>query len=509
MIKESIECGKNRSALTVRVLAAGLALISFGLFSLCAAYQWNYLISPSWDQGIFTQMFDAYAKLKSPIVLIKGENFNLWGDHFHPLLMLITPIYTLFPNGLTVLLMQAGLFALSVYPVACLAISRLGKPIGILLSLSYFLAWGLQSAAIAQFHEIALAVPLLAFGIAALIENHYRKATFCFSLLVFVKEDLGITVLVLALVMYLVARRSSEDWQKKAKKIVFFLVVWAISWFGIAVLVILPYFNPKGRYDYTSQVASQSIFQTLFIGFDSKILLVCVLILTIGIWGLRSPLVLALLPTLAWRFTANVPNYWGLNWQYSAVLMPIAIFALLDALWVKSLQLVNESVNGKNCSTKMTKIGGFKKTSMCFAYLTVGFSLIVNGVLVVNGAYYQGLQAWLSGAKISWQPIPDNLKPLQKQIMELEMQVGRRLKIATDISLPAYLVRFGDIYWLGNTKTRPDIAVYTSAWRDTYAPYLQKQFPGKWHEQLVGEQVFMAVSEDLANILPGKFMVRK
>lgn len=47
---------------------------------------------------------------------------------------------------------------------------------------------------------------------------------------------------------------------------------------------------------------------------------------------LRSPLALLLLPTLAWRLTSPNPAYWGTQLHYSAVLMPIAFTALIDAL---------------------------------------------------------------------------------------------------------------------------------------------------------------------------------
>ena len=41
---------------------------------------------------------------------------------------------------------------------------------------------------------------------------------------------------------------------------------------------------------------------------------------------------LADLPELAWRFTGTVEFYWDWYWHYNAVLMPIALAAMLDAL---------------------------------------------------------------------------------------------------------------------------------------------------------------------------------
>ncbi|MGW6391315.1 DUF2079 domain-containing protein [Streptomyces sp. NPDC055103] len=45
-----------------------------------------------------------------------------------------------------------------------------------------------------------------------------------------------------------------------------------------------------------------------------------------------TPLAWLLLPTLAWRFTSANPAHWEPGLHYSAVLVPIALAALVDAL---------------------------------------------------------------------------------------------------------------------------------------------------------------------------------
>ena len=46
-----------------------------------------------------------------------------------------------------------------------------------------------------------------------------------------------------------------------------------------------------------------------------------------GVIGIRSPIMVLMVPTLLWRFAGNVPYYWGWEWHYSAILMPIAAIA--------------------------------------------------------------------------------------------------------------------------------------------------------------------------------------
>ena len=60
------------------------------------------------------------------------------------------------------------------------------------------------------------------------------------------------------------------------------------------------------------------------------------LLLAGGILFLRSPLGLILLPTLLWRFAAGQDEYWGPDWHYSAVLMPVLFLGLVDG--VRSLR---------------------------------------------------------------------------------------------------------------------------------------------------------------------------
>jgi uncharacterized membrane protein len=56
------------------------------------------------------------------------------------------------------------------------------------------------------------------------------------------------------------------------------------------------------------------------------------LLLAGGFLFLRSPLGWLMLPTLLWRFAAANPSYWGPDWHYNAVLMPILFAALIDAI---------------------------------------------------------------------------------------------------------------------------------------------------------------------------------
>ncbi|MEK8171206.1 DUF2079 domain-containing protein [Streptomyces sp. M19] len=101
---------------------------------------------------------------------------------------------------------------------------------------------------------------------------------------------------------------------------------------ALALGVIIPGFNGSGSYDYWDKVGNGGE-QTGTIPLDTALrTLLWVLLPTSGLLALRSPLLLVAVPTLGWRFVSHDDHYWGVDWHYSAVLMPVVFLALVDAL---------------------------------------------------------------------------------------------------------------------------------------------------------------------------------
>ncbi len=134
------------------------------------------LTPTSWDLGIYTEYVKQLSLLHAPIVDVRGPGFNLLGDHFQIGVAVLAPFFRLFPSPATLLFFQALLTAVSVFPVMSAGTLLLGKASGRLIGFAYGFSWGLQQMIDFDFHEIALAVPLLAFSLSALVRGRVRAA---------------------------------------------------------------------------------------------------------------------------------------------------------------------------------------------------------------------------------------------------------------------------------------------------------------------------------------------
>jgi uncharacterized membrane protein len=180
-----------------------IALTVFGAYAAISLFRLLQLNPTSWDLGIYTEYVKQVAHFQPPVADIRQAGFNLLGDHFQPIVALLAPFFRIFPSAATLLVAQASLAALSVFPVSRIAREKLGTGPGRAVALAYGFSWGLQQLVEFDFHEIAFAVPLLAFSLSALMRGRIKAAAWWAVPLVFVKEDQGFTVAAIGL--YLIA----------------------------------------------------------------------------------------------------------------------------------------------------------------------------------------------------------------------------------------------------------------------------------------------------------------
>jgi uncharacterized membrane protein len=331
-----------------------IALATFAAYTTLSVARYRRLNPGSWDLGIYTQYVRQLAHLHAPVVAIRGPGFNLLGDHFQPIVALVAPFFRLFPTPVTLLVAQALLTAVSVVPVCRAAQARLGTGVSRVIGAAYGFSWGLQQMIIFDFHEIAFAVPLLACSLSALVRRRPRAAAAWALPLVFVKEDQGLTVAAIGLVMIAQAagaclrqrrERAADGGEARAGAWAgagAVLVLWGLGWSALAIAVIIPHFNPAHHYAYWSDggvispagghISAGGLLAQLTSAGPVKLRTTVLVLLPVAFLALRSPLAAIAVPGLALRFLSTHSSFWGTRWHYSAILMPIVFVAAVDGL---------------------------------------------------------------------------------------------------------------------------------------------------------------------------------
>ena len=481
-------------------LPAVIACAVAALYISFSLAQWRTLSDPSWDLAIFTEAAQAYSRFEAPIVSIKGPGYNLLGDHFHPILMLLGPIFRFFPSAFTLLIVQDLLIAASVLPIARLAQRFLGRGGAVLVGLAYGLGWGLQGAVAAQFHEVCVAVPLLACAGAAFVERRWGACMAWLAPVILVKEDLGLTVFVAGLA--LAWRRRGEDRSGMLASLAYAL--FGIVAFVVTVKLFLPAMNPAGTWAYsldgsatgagtamagaTAAREVPSLWQILAVP-SVKIVTLAVLLAGAGVVGARSPWFALVLPTLAWRFAGSVDAYyqWS-SWHYNAVLVPIAACALLDVIagWLAPADapvgLAAAVETDADCANSAPASSGRRRALAWAAACVPAISLALTAT---------SLPLW----KLPTLTDSPRLDAAQGAIDAVPVGAS----VETDTTLLALLVPGRDVYWVGTTVGMDAPPEYVVVDRQSYAwggaevdaeSWASAAYPGHTYETIYSAQGF-------------------
>ena len=543
---------KPRQSFTERVksirpleLLPGLLLATavMALYTYYSLQQMKHWVTPSWDLAIFTQMAQAYSHFSVPIVPIKGPDFNLWGDHFHPILVLLGPVYALFPSPTTLLVVQNALVAFASFAIVrftqrAFALAQKAEDAqktedaqknepaqnaqsaklqsviptitGLLLGAGFALSFGVQQAIAAQFHEVAFAVPLLAMSLGYLVlasrvsgteRARYLAYACWWSLpIAFVKEDMGITVAAIGLIIFirtgwlstavdiLMPRLSAgtpapmrtrmqqlySSWARTpAVAESTMVMMWGVFWSVVAVYVILPYFNSGGNFDYADKVNFSAALGDPFgsalqmLSNNTKLATLGLLLITGAVLWVISPLAAIALPTLAWRLLSTMESYWASTWHYSLVLMPVVFLALLDAVVrvrygvvpaaipVRSAARVADSASAKEsqANTEPGRLSALARRIPVWVLPAAALFLAASPIFVPGS---QQPLASLGNAQFT----ASALTTTDQMKQEAVQKVPEGVTVASDLSILTQLIPGRTVYWIGHTgEPAPDYVV--------------------------------------------------
>ena len=205
-----------------------LVVAYFARFALLSVQVQDAYAAPGYDMGIFDQGVWLLSRFHAPFVTVMGR--DLFGDHTSFVLLLAVPLYWLWPEAQTLLVLQAALLAAGAVPVYLLGRRRLESTwMATALAGAYLLNPALQNGNLEQFHPEAFLVLFVAVAIYSAVEWHPRLLVAAGIGCLLVKEDAALLVVPLAVWVYF----------RRDRRIGSMLAAGAVAWTVFAYSVVI------------------------------------------------------------------------------------------------------------------------------------------------------------------------------------------------------------------------------------------------------------------------------
>lgn len=291
-----------RPKTVVLVAAAGWALV----FAELAGLQYRWFLTRRFDLGNMTQAFwsTAHGHVLE-VTEVGGEQITRLGVHVDPLLVVLAPLWWLWPSPALLGALQAASVALGAIPVFWLARKHLASErTAVVLALAYLAYPPLEWKTLNEFHPTTFAISLLLFAIWYLDEDRLRMFAIFAALCAASQEEIGL--LIAGLGVWYVHRH--RRWAVGLT-----IALLGAAWTAVSLRVIIPHFSggPSPFYGrYAAVGGSPAGIATTFIKDPFRIAdavftapnLILLVVLTLPVLGLflRAPaLALVALPQLA------------------------------------------------------------------------------------------------------------------------------------------------------------------------------------------------------------------
>lgn len=192
-------------AVTPLACVIGLYVVHFAEISVTTLRAYGV---SAFDFGIFDQGVWLLSRFHDPFVTVMGR--NLLGDHSSYVLVLVAPLYWVYPHGATLLVVQALAIGLGAVPVFLVARHfGVGRVIATALAGAYLLNPVAQQVTLEGFHPECFLPLFLGLALYAALTWRRGLLLVMIVLTLLVKEDAGLLVVPIGL---WVALRRDRRW---------------------------------------------------------------------------------------------------------------------------------------------------------------------------------------------------------------------------------------------------------------------------------------------------------
>ncbi len=158
---------------------------------------------------------------------------NRLGIHVEPILVVLLPIYSMFPSAKTLLLVQAIALALVAVPLYALAKKELGNWIlALVFPLLYLLSPAIHNAVLSDFYPATLGVLPAIAALLALRRGRVKATLLLAGVALLAREDYGLWLAALSVI----------GWWTTRQRIWIVAGLVGLVWFLVATVVVIPAF---------------------------------------------------------------------------------------------------------------------------------------------------------------------------------------------------------------------------------------------------------------------------
>jgi len=327
-----------------------LFFLGFVIYSALQLSIYYTLGSPMRDISIFDQAIWHLSHFQMPASTIR-EMTNLWGDHFHPTIVLITSFYWLKSDVKWLFLIQAAVVSAGVFPIFWIARDRLKSNFaGLAFAFSWVFYIGVQHAIRFGFYPETLAITFLAFAIYFLFIKKIWQYFLFILLALTCKENISLYVAFLGIWTFIFTK---EKW---LGAITVFL---GLAWLELTIGFLIPHFAGFPYYYFRYEQLGDNFFQaiktvilhpkyTLKIAFSPEVKITSWLyyFVPFGFLPIFSSFAFVLVPVMGEKFLSTDPQFWTMGYHYGAsvatFLTIAAILAtanILESQWFQRIKL--------------------------------------------------------------------------------------------------------------------------------------------------------------------------
>lgn len=268
-----------------------------------------------------------------------GQQVSRLGSHVDPILVLLVPVWWVWPSPVMLLVVQAVAVATGAVPAYWIAMRWIGDwRIAAACAGAYLLYPPMQWAVLFDFHPVTLATPLFLWSIWA-IEARRDVWLWVFIVLVLLtKEEVGLAVALLGIWVYVRHRRT---------RTALAMVAIGLVWTGISVEVIIPHFAPSGVSPFISRYSAlgsspRQIIESVIrhprataslLTRRPRLTYLYDLLVPLVFLPLLSPLlVLCAVPELLLNMLSGDHTQYEIYYQYTSVITPFLIVGMIGGV---------------------------------------------------------------------------------------------------------------------------------------------------------------------------------